>query len=355
MDELSKDVLIDRNNRVFRLVRYVNKWGYKHLGVSHLQMHDEIYRIKQENGVILYTGLHKSLWETTGLLVSLYIEKLPLPFAGMGDNLVKGKFFQELARKTGVFLIKRASNRRELLESAKKLKNYIMTFLAYGDDVLVFPEGTRKSVLSTGGYGKFFPAGFDAVLDYEKNKDAYLANDKDLVPLDTYIVPVNVDYSRVREDWEMINTFKGNPPTLHILDSLKMAKKVGDTYITFGKPMKTTDYIDMSRKDLSVLVREKCLELVKVLPINVVARAALYSQQGDGFDLSAMESNITRVLQELANVKHLFRGVSMAEPPLDVWKRVSKYEKCFRPKHMDIKHLTFYKMYADYIAHYFPS
>lgn len=354
MIELPKEIINDRKNWTYRLVRSVNKWGFRYLGRSYVEVHPEQRALKQDHkNVFLYTGLHKSLWETTGVLVANYLEKLPVPYAGMGDNLIKGRFFQELAQRTGVFLIKRATNRREILESAKKLKQYIMTFLAYGKDVIFFPEGTRKSVLSTGEYGKFFPSAFDAALEYEKEKEAILSQYPELKPQDTYIVPVNVDYSRVREDWEMIDTYQGKPRTLHIFDSLKMMAKVGDTYVSYGKPMKVTDYIEMSRKDLSILAREKCLELVKILPINVVCKAVVNAIESGSTQLENIKSNISAVVQQLLPYKERFRGFSQEDSPEFLLKRAGKYEKCLKPGNIDKECLVYYNLYANYIGHYF--
>lgn len=354
MIELPKNIISDRKNWTYRLVRAVNKWGFKNLGRSHVEVHPEQLTLKQDpKNVFLYTGLHKSLWETTGILVALHMEKLPVPYAGMGDNLIRGKFFQELAKRTGVFLIKRATNRREILESAKKLKQFIMTFMAYGKDVIFFPEGTRKSILSTGEYGKFFPSAFDAVLEYEKEKETILLQYPELNRNETYIVPVNIDYSRVREDWEMIETYQGKPRTLHILDSLKMMSKVGDTYVCFGKPMKVSDYKDMSRKDLSVLAREKCLELVKILPINVVCKALVNAIDAGSTSLEKIKTAISAVVQQLLPYKERFRGFNEDDSPEYLLKRAGRYEKCLRPDNIDKENLVFYNLYANYIGHYF--
>jgi glycerol-3-phosphate O-acyltransferase len=358
MVELHKDAITDRNNWAFHLAKFVNVWGYKHLGISHLEMHEDVKRLRMsedKKAVFLYTGLHKSLWETTGLSVALYLEKMPLPYAGMGDNLVKGKFFQSLAKRTGVFLIKRATNRREILASARMLKEYIMTFMASGIDVLVFPEGTRKSILQSGEYGVFFPSAFEALLEYEREKENILEHYPELSPHNTYIVPVNVDYSRIREDEEMIRSYKGKPRTLHILDSLKWTKKVGDTYIIFGKPIPVARHMDKNRKELSVFAREKCLELVKILPINIVSRAIVETLENGPVDSGRIEANITRDIEKLSALKERFRGFSTADSAADIIKKVARYEPIYRLNRIHKKNMPFYKMYADYIGHYFQE
>ncbi len=357
MAKYLEEIYYDRNNWTFRFARMVNVWGYKHLGKSHYEMPAGLKQLRNENSVFLYTGLHKSLWETTGILVVLHLQKMPLPFTGMGDNLIRGKFFQTLAKKTGVFLVKRATNRRELLESAKKLKDYILSYLAHGMDVIIFPEGTRKSILSTGEYGKFFSTAFESMLEYEKDKGEILESYPELRAHDSYIVPMNVDYSRIREDWEMIHTFQGKPRTLHLLDSLKMFKKIGDTYVSFGEPLKMTDYINMNRKDLAVLIREKCLELVKILPINIVSQAILdaVDKENNCINTATIEENIGINLQKLDHLKDRFRGFTAETAPADILKHVTNYVPCYRTGKINIKNLSFYKLYADFIGHYYKK
>jgi glycerol-3-phosphate O-acyltransferase len=353
MIELANDIISDRKNIVYFMAKHVNLWGYKHLGRSHAELHEEIIPLKEKDSVFLYASLHKSLWETTGILAALFNNKLPVPYTGMGDNLVKGKFFQALSKKAGVFLIKRPTNRREVLESAKLLKNYLITHVAHGKDVMFFPEGTRKSIISTGEYGQFFPAAFDALQEYERQKENIVANYKDLKPYDTYIIPTNVDYSKIREDHEMLATYKGKPRTLHVLDSLKMTQKVGDTYICFGKPIKVADYMDMRRKELAVYTREKCLELVNILPINLASKAILDSIKDEKIDNAAIEPNIRKNIQTLIHKEHCFRNFTAKDAPGDILKTASKYERSFRTTNIDIKEAPLYRFYADFISHYF--
>ena len=354
MIELASKDIVQRNYLIYRIARFISVFGYKRLAKPHVEFHCDLKRLKkEEKAVYLYTGLHKSLWETAGILVAMILEGLPLAFVGMGDNLVRGKFYHTLARKTGIFLIKRATNRKEILESARKLKEYIINYIAYGADVLFFPEGTRKSILSEGKYGKFFPAAFEALLEYEKNKEDILKRYEDLQAYTSYIIPVNVDYSKIREDSEMLETYqKGKPRTLHIKDSLKMVKNIGDTYISFGNPIKVADNLDKNRKELSAYVREKSLELVKILPINIVSRAIVDSVEGDRIKTGKIETNIARIIRKLSNLKDRFRGFAAEDHPRDIVEKVVKYEKNFKQEQMEIHKLPFYRLYADYIGHY---
>ncbi|MGE5342471.1 MAG: 1-acyl-sn-glycerol-3-phosphate acyltransferase [Candidatus Omnitrophota bacterium] len=345
-----------RKNVVFLFAKYVSILGYKFFTRAYEEIPDDLLRLKkEENSVFIYASLHKSLWEATGIIVSLYLNDLPIVYAGMGDNLVRGKFFQSLAKKAGVFLIKRPTNRSEMLESAKSLKSQLINFMMHGKDVLFFPEGTRKSILSQGEYGKFFPTAFEAVLEYEKNK-AELSHLYPDTPLyNTYIVPTNVDYSKIREDLEMLEDFKGKPRTLRLWDSLKMLKNIRETYVSCGQPIRVAECQDIGRKELATLCREKCLELVKILPINLVSRAVLDSVDGDRIDQSRIEENIGRNIEKLSHLKDRFRGFSSDDSPASILARVRSSEKYFRKEFLSIQSLDFYRLYANYINHYFES
>jgi hypothetical protein len=152
----------------------------------------------------------------------------------------------------------------------------------------------------------------------------------------------------------MIGTFGGKPRTLHVLDSLKMVAKVGDTYVSFGKPIKVADHLDMTRKEMSVYAREKCLELVKILPINVVSRAIVEAiRGGGGANMEDIKSNISRIIETLLPLKERFRGFTENDGPDFLLKRAAKYERSFKPKYISSDNLLFYELYANYTGHYF--
>jgi 1-acyl-sn-glycerol-3-phosphate acyltransferase len=355
MVKLTGDSINSRKNWVFWFAKTVSVCGYRLLTKPHVEIPGELVRLKKEKSVLLYASLHKSLWETTGMMVSLHLNKLPIPYAGMGDNLIHGGFFRSLAKKTGVFLVKRAVNRSEMLESAKMLKEAVINYIAHGKDVILFPEGTRKSVLNSGQYGKFFPTLFEALLEYERIKEEIPRQYPGLDVYNTYIVPANVDYSKIREDLEMLEEYKGKPPTLHVLDSLKMLKNIQEAYISYGEPIKVADHITMNRKELAAYTREKCLELVKILPINIVSRAIMDSVDGDGIDTASIPDNISRNIQKLIHLKDRFRGFAPEDDPAVILGKVTRYESHFKLENIDIKNLVFYRLYANYIGHYFAA
>lgn len=335
---------------IYRWARFISNTGYRILSRTHVENPVNLKALKKEKAVFLYTGLHKSLWETTGVLSSIHFQGLPIPYTGMGDNLVKGKFFQGLAEKAGVFLVKRPKTRREVIESSKKLLDYIVHYMTYGIDVSIYPEGTRRNIPEEGRYGNFFPTAFEAVLEYEKNKESILAENKKLVPHDAYVVPFNVDYSKIREDFEYIKSTSGKPRTLHIFDSLKMLKPLGDLYVSFGQPVKVADWVNKSRKELATYTRERCLELVKILPINIAARAVLDTHTEGPLETGKILDYIALNLKQLEPFRDRFRGFQPGDSPADILAKVAKYQPPFR----DIKeeNIPFYRLYAGYINHY---
>jgi len=354
MAELSTTIISDRRKWALNIAKFLGVIGYKYLAKSVMEIHEDIPPLREKNSVFFFAGLHKSLWETTGILAGLYLnlKDFDIPFAGMGDNLVRGKFFQSLAKKVGIFLIKRANSRKEILESAKQLKDITLHLISHGVDVMVFPEGTRKNIVTQGSYGQFFPTVFEALLEYEKNKDEILAENKDLNPYDAYIIPTNVDYSKIREDKEMLADDK-KPRTLHIRDSLKMIRHISETFISTGKPIRVADHLQSTRKELAVYTREKCLELVKILPINVVSKAIIESANGDKIEIKKIQENIERTIEKLAPYSDHFRGFSKDDPPEKLMNKVASYESNFKPKYITIDNIDFYRLYANYIGHYY--
>lgn len=347
---LDKKEIVRRDLLVYLWAKSMSNIGYRFFARPHLENPYDLKKLKKENATFLYIGLHKSLWETSGVLTSIHFQKLPIPYIGMGDNLVKGKFFQKLAAKAGAFLVKRAQTRKGVMESSKKLKQYIIHYVAHGLDVAIFPEGTRRNIPDNRKYGDFFPTAFEAVLEYEKKKQEILAEYRGLTAHDVYVVPFNVDYSKVREDYEIIRQLDKKPHTMHILDSLKMIRHIGDLYISFGEPIKIADRLDQTRKELAVYTREKCLELVKILPINIVSWAILKAYEAGRLDRDKILDFIRENMEKLAGLKDRFRGFEPNDSPGDILDKVARYEKNF--KNITSVHLPFYQLYADYINHY---
>jgi hypothetical protein len=120
-----------------------------------------------------------------------------------------------------------------------------------------------------------------------------------------------------------------------------------------GEPIKVADHLDKNRKELAAYSREKCMDLVKILPINVVARAISDSVEGDHIRSDKIEENIAGNIQKLSGLSERFRDFSIDEHPGNILEKVAKYETLFQPKYLNIKNLPLYRMYANYIGHYF--
>jgi 1-acyl-sn-glycerol-3-phosphate acyltransferase len=344
----------NRRNLVFLIAKSIAVLAHRRLAQPHLEMDEEILRLRRQDGtVFFYVSLHKSLWETSGALVPIYEAGLPVPYVGTGDNLIHGRFFQGLTKRVGTFLIMRPGNRKEMLESARKLRDDILGFLAQGLDVMVFPEGTRKNVPTRGAYGEFFPATFEPVLEYERNKERICAANPGLRRLDAYIVPFNVDYSRVREAHEMVDRHAGTPQTLHVFDSLSMIRNIGDTYLSYGKPMRVAERVGLHRKELAAECRQRCLDLVKILPINVTCVALLRLDPAAAFSVALLEAGVCRVVEDLRPYQDRFRGFTLEDPPAEIIRRARQHSLDvgrFVPEDM-----PFYRLYAGYVRHYLEA
>ena len=343
----------DRRNLAFFVAKTLAVLGYRFLTSVHLEMDPEILPLRRREGtVFFYVGLHKSLWETSGILVPLYRARMPLPYVGMGDNLIHGRLFQELSKKVGTFLIRRPANRQEVLESARHLRKTVLGFLVRGLDILVFPEGTRKSVPTRAGYGDFFPAPFEPLLEYERNKERLCAANPGCQPKDAYIVPFNVDYSCVREAHEMVAVGSGKPQTLNVFDSLSMLRHIGGTYVTYGAPVRVAGLLDLDRKKLAVECRRMCMDLVKILPINVASLAMLRLPEGAPFTSAALEREVAGVVAALKPHADRFRGFTPGEAPAEIIRLARHGRPRFEGP--DPEELPLYRLYAAYIRHYLP-
>lgn len=344
----------DRRNVYFWTAKTIVMLGHRFLVHPHVEMDQALLPLGRQAGpVFLYCGLHKSLWETSGILPPLYLAGVPLPYIGMGDNLIKGWPFEYLSKKIGAFFVRRPTNRREMLESARKLRDDVMRFIAHGHNVMVFPEGTRKNIPSHGHYGEFFPTAFDALLEYERNRPAILASNPGLAAHETFIVPFNVDYSRVREAEEMVSEKVARPRTLHLLDSLSMIRNIGDTYLSYGTPIRVADHLGLDRKGLAALARQRCLDLVKILPVNVASRAILELGPTPAVSPGALNEAVTRVVEALRPYADRFRGFRLGDAQGTIVRCAAQVQLDFR--RLVPENIALYRLYASYISHYLEA
>jgi hypothetical protein len=152
---------------------------------------------------------------------------------------------------------------------------------------------------------------------------------------------------------EITRNIGGKPRTLHILDFLKMIRHIGPVHVTFGEPIKITDHLDKDRKQLAEYTRQKCLELVKILPINIVACAVLDAYENGVIKTDEIFSNIRSTIEKLKPLEDRFRGFGSGDDPADIMKKTAQYEKNFAK--IAVEDLKLYRLYASYIRHYFEN
>ncbi len=332
-----------RGPLIYGMAVVLLRLGLRLLTRTHEEISPRLFALKKDGFLFIYIGLHKSLWETSGIQTVLHRNRMFVPYAAMGDNLVRGRFFQAIAKKLGIFLVKRIAGRRGLLESAASLKREVQAHLREGIDVLVFPEGTRKNIPQFGRYGTFFTTVFEAALELSQEGEKIM------------LVPVNVDYSHVREDHEMLGAMEKHPRTLHILDSLNMLSHLDDIFVSIADPIVPGDH-QWNRKDLAAQCHQACLDLIKILPINIVAWAIHSLLQKNVRDAGSLYREIDANIQALAPYQDRFRGFDPQSKGLELFEAVAKKRKEFRSwAEKKPEPLALFKLYRDYIGHLIPG
>jgi 1-acyl-sn-glycerol-3-phosphate acyltransferase len=332
-----------RNPLIYGTAVVLLRLGLRLLSRTHEEIPPPLFTLQRQGYRFLYIGLHKSLWETSGVQTVLHRNRLSVPYAAMGDNLVRGRFFQAIAKRMGIFLVKRAHGRQGLLASAASLKRELKAHVKAAFDVIIFPEGTRKNIPQFGRYGSFFTTVFEAALEMHQENEKVA------------LVPLNVDYSHVREDHEMLRITDKHPRTLHIMDSLNMLSHLDDIFVSFGEPIMLSDR-QWNRKDLAAHCHQACLDLIKILPINVVAWAIYSLLQKNVLDSESLYREIEADISALSPFQDRFRGLNPQSNGLALFAEVAKKRKEFRSwAENNPGSLTLFKLYRDYIGHLIPA
>ncbi len=339
MKRADQSQVTHRHFLIYGTAVVLTRLGTRFLSRTHEEISPQLHELRRQGYSFLYIGLHKSLWETTGVQGVLQRNHMKVPYAAMGDNLVRGRFYQAVAKRSGLFLVKRAAGRQGLLESAASLKDAVIKHINAKIDVIIYPEGTRKNIPQYGRYGSFFTAAFEAALE--------------LVQAGTKLalVPVNVDYSQIREDHEMLRRDSRHPRTLHVLDSLKMLSHLGDIYVNIGDPILPNEG-SWNRKTLAALLHQRCLDLIKILPINVISWA-IYSLRQKGIQSTeSLYQEIENNIRALAPYEHRFRGFGLHSSGQELFGDLIRKRKEFaRWTENDPGLQPFFKLYRDYIGH----
>ncbi|HYD02804.1 MAG TPA: lysophospholipid acyltransferase family protein [Alphaproteobacteria bacterium] len=283
----------------------------------------------KQDSSILYVSTHKSLWETVGIPYSINKFTGDVPYIFAGSNLFKNPFLKFLFNNTGVFPVDRDST----MKSSKKLKNDMRTVLSHGN-ALLFAEGPRSR---NGLVSSFRPAGLEGAIEASNSGK------------NIYVITANVDYSDVFDLKSMSKT--GNGQKFKTGDFFKWrAKNLGDIYISLGDPI----LIDKScsREYLANLAREQCMDLVKILPVNVYAKALQQLDLSSGSPVIpfAMYESIHDVIKKLETHKDKFRGFSDNTNPSEIFNKVSPVfglNKYYTKEIIDKS-----RIYSNYINHY---
>lgn len=296
----------------------------------HSEMPESTYKLLSQGTPVLFTGLHKSLWETIGVPYILSKEyDLPVPYIVMAHALVGGKMPHWFMVHLGADFTKRAGGRGNI----DLTKERIQSRLKNRHSVVIFP-GMEKGRQKNGVAKPYETTAFEALIQMGDTQ---------------WNVPFNVDYTRVNElrnlkeideflDTEKHYMFK----LMHIARWL--FRNFGDIYVSFGEPIKVTN--DMNRRELADYTREKSLDLVKILAPNVLSKAMLrLNFDSDGkFDQDELYTHIEDVKKEYVGYADKFRGFDMDTSPQKIVK-ISKLP-------LDIRWLPTHNIYYNYISHF---
>ncbi|MGV8141506.1 MAG: lysophospholipid acyltransferase family protein [Candidatus Woesearchaeota archaeon] len=165
----------------------VKAGSYKHYDIPQETQELMIRQKKHRDVSIYYVSPHKGMWETVGTLYTISWHDGDVPFVMMGSNLLK--------KETGIIeaMLKYVGNRSGLISVEREINpktaapiiiSDISNILSAHRNVLIYPEGTRSR---TGIVQDFKPAGFQGLVQAVSNG------------VEAYIVPVNVDYSKLIE------------------------------------------------------------------------------------------------------------------------------------------------------------
>ncbi len=286
---------------------------------------------KEKNCSLVFAGPHRSMWETLLVPYTIAWHDGNLPFVAMGNNLVnkesgkKKKVFDYITSRMGALAIERENNPKSAIPVMIKA---IEEIISENENFMIFPEGTRSR---DGLIKEFTPSAFQGIIDAAKNTDVY-------------IIPVNTDYSILYE----INSFaEANSKTYRFKakDYRKWRSTfLEDIYISFGKPVKVNETDE--RKELAYNTREDCLDLVKILPINVVSEAILQLdlRENEYIHPKSLEASVDNVVADLEEFQSKFRGFNVNTQSKKI---IEKAKQKINPELMPV-----YEIYGNYIAEY---
>jgi|GEM_PF-2718835 len=266
---------------------------------------------------VLFSSLHKSLFETVGIPYVLDKMHYPIPYIVMGDNLFKGKTVIYLLTKLGAIVSERSNLNKK--EATDNLIGKIKNVLDHNNSILAFPyDGRSKD-------------GFIKKMKTTAIQAAIASN--------TAIIPVDVDYFNVNEEQEFIE-YDGKSYTFKAGHFFRwFFKDLGDIQITFGTPIIPSD-ISSDRNELAKYVREQSMNLVKIYARNIVAYSMMQEEVMQ--NPKKLEYIVKKNLEKVSSQSHKFIDFTL-DATLD--------ELLFKAQ-LSGKDSKAIRLYGNYMSHY---
>ena len=332
---INKDIKIhNRNETLLKGVSFgINKLIEATCNVIYDMPSSTVNAMQNEFLRKAYIGKHNSLDECFLIPNAIRDYGGEIPYFVLGTNLVKGWFVVPTILVGGVYL-----NRKEIYKSARIMPIKMEKHWNSGHDMLIWPEDGREKF---GLIEKWRNSVIKAAIEYSKYGKVL-------------IIPENLDSTNITDMPRMIK----NDPNMSIDEYLTQKdeirkyikpftlrahhlpdwwKDLGNKYVSFGEPIEVKPSDEIQK--LSTYSKEKCLQLVKILPDSVKAEAIMRNR--GNFNERAIFKTVEQIIDELSPHSNKFREFKNAEDVMNN-SRLTNHEK---PRKYD--------MLRNYIAHYF--
>jgi hypothetical protein len=293
---------------------------------------DEYYRKS-------YLGPHKSLDDTLLTINAIYENGGQIPYFVLGTNLVRGVSTILMIFLGGIYI-----DRKEKFKSARVIPEKMKMHWRIGHDTIKWPEDGREKF---GVIEKWRNSDAKAAIEYSKygkiflmthNLDGFDVTDMDRMVRKDPDMTID-DYIAIRDDKKKKDEFMKNikPYTLRAWHLPDWWKDLGNKYVSFGEPIEVKPTDDIQK--LSNYAKERSLQLVKILPNNIMAEAIMRTR--GIFDERTLLNTIEQIIDELSPHSDKFREFNNGE---DIMHKstLTFHEK---PRKYDI--------FSGYIRHYF--
>lgn len=314
VNKLRMNKKIKNRGHLYKLTRTLCYNIFNRTKNINIEIPDKTLEIMLSEDRKIYSGLHKSMWETIGIPVILDMKKVKVPYIVVAKTLI-GTPFRSITEHLGIIFVDTNNKIKGSIDMLEKIPEILKKH-----DILIFPEGTRTK---TGLINDFSTPIFDIAKKYSENQE-------------TYIIPFNVDYNIVNDARDrIVSTKKYKFMTHHLLYWFKDLENI---YVTFGKPIRVRNF--ENRKKLKEYTKEESSQLVKILPINIYSKAI--SILGKDFKEYELIRKINDLLIDLNPHKSKFRE----------FKTIDDIVKSIKTTNDDLR---IYSLYGNYINHYFDK